>query len=82
MSLLKKRLAACANIVSGVDSSFWWAGKIDRAREVLVIMKTRRLNFRRIEKEVKRLHSYKVPEIIAIPIIAGSKEYLNWVAGQ
>ncbi len=78
-SILKKRLAACANIVSGVDSKFWWNGRIDKAKEVLVILKTKLSNFKRIEKEVKRIHSYEVPEIIAIPIIAGSKKYLNWI---
>jgi len=84
-SLLEKRLTACANTISNVDSRFWWGGKIKRAREVLVIAKTRRGNFKRLEKEVKRLHSYVVPEIIAIPIIAGSEEYLGWIdknAGQ
>ena len=78
-SLLAKRLAACANTISGVDSKFWWNGKIDKAREVLVILKTKRSKFKRIEKEVKRLHSYEVPEIIAIPIVAGSREYLKWI---
>lgn len=78
-SLLAKRLIACANIVSGVESKFWWQGYIDSARETLAIMKTRAGNFNKIEKEVKRLHSYEVPEIIAIPIAAGSKKYLEWI---
>jgi periplasmic divalent cation tolerance protein len=62
-----------------VHSAFWWNGKIDKAKEVLLIIKTRRNNFKKIEKEVKRLHSYAVPEIIAVPIITGSKEYLRWI---
>ena len=78
-SLLNKRLIACANIVPGVKSKFWWNGKIDTAKEFLVILKAERRSFKKIEKEVKRLHSYEVPEIIAIPIIAGSKEYLGWI---
>ena len=82
ISLLKKRLVACANTVPGVDSKFWWNGKIDKAKEVLVILKTKRSNFKKIEKEVKRLHGYEVPEIIAIPIIAGSKEYLGWIGKE
>ena len=79
LSLLNKRLIACANIISNVHSAFWWNGKIDKAKEVLLIIKTRRNNFKKIEKEVKRLHSYAVPEIIAVPIITGSKEYLRWI---
>ena len=79
---MNKRLIACANIISGVDSKFWWNGKIDRAKEFLVIIKTRCGNFKKIEKEVKRLHSYIVPEIIAIPILAGSKEYLGWIGKE
>lgn len=81
MSILKKRLAACANIVSGVDSRFWWKGRLDRAKEALIMFKTVAKNFKKIEKEIKRLHSYEVPEIIAVPIMAGSKSYLNWIAG-
>ena len=78
-SLLDKRLVACANIIPGIGSRFWWKGKIERAREVLVMMKTKKENFTRIEDEVKKLHSYDVPEIIAIPIIMGSKQYLKWI---
>lgn len=78
-SLLKKRLVACANIIGKVQSKFWWRGKIDKANEVLVICKTSIDNFKAVEKEVKRIHSYEVPEIIAVPIISGSAEYLSWV---
>ncbi|MFA5142703.1 MAG: divalent-cation tolerance protein CutA [Candidatus Omnitrophota bacterium] len=79
-SLLKKRLAACVNIMPGVDSRFWWKGNIDRSGEVLLTAKSVRRNFMRIEKAVRRLHSYDVPEIIAIPLIAGSADYLRWIA--
>ncbi|MDP3790795.1 MAG: divalent-cation tolerance protein CutA [Candidatus Omnitrophota bacterium] len=78
--LLAKKLVACANIVSGIESKFWWKAKIDSAKEVLIVMKTRRSNFKKIETEVKKMHSYEVPEIIAIPIIAGSKDYLDWIS--
>jgi len=81
-ALLRKRLVACGNVIAGVESKFWWKGKIDKAREVIVILKTVRANFGKAAKEVKRLHSYEVPEIIAIPIIAGSEEYLEWVKGN
>jgi periplasmic divalent cation tolerance protein len=79
-SLLKKRLIACASIVAGLESRFWWKGGLDKAKESLVIMKTARKNFKAVEKEVKRLHSYEVPEIIASPISHGTKEYLGWIS--
>jgi len=78
-ALLAKRLVACASTISGVKSLFWWKGKIDRAKETLVILKTKDKNFSAVEKEIRRLHSYDVPEVIALPIIAGSKKYLNWI---
>ena len=78
-SLLDKRLVACANIIPGIGSRFWWKGKIESAREVLVMMKTKKENFKKIENEVKKLHSYEVPEIISVPIVGGSKEYINWI---
>ena len=78
-SLLKKRLIACANVIPGAESKFWWRGKIETAREVMVIMKADNKNFKRIEKEIKRLHGYEIPEIIALPISSGSKDYLNWI---
>jgi len=78
-SLLEKKLVACANIISRIESKFWWKDKIDKAKEVLIILKTRNGNFKRIEKEIKCIHSYEVPEIIALPIVAGNKIYLDWL---
>jgi len=78
-ALLKKKLIACANVISAVFSKFWWKGRITSARESLIIIKTRRGRFLAIEREIKRLHSYDVPEIIALPIAAGSGEYLGWI---
>jgi len=78
-ALLKNRLVACSNIIDNVSSRFWWNGKIDKADESLVIVKTKRDRFPEIEREVKRLHSYDIPEIIAMPVVAGSKDYLDWV---
>ena len=78
-SLVKKKLAACANILAGVESIYRWKGKVERAREVLVVMKTTAARLRELEREVKRVHGYEVPEFIALPIVAGSQEYLEWV---
>ena len=77
--LLEEKLAACVNIVEGMESRFWWQGKIDSAKEFLLIIKTRKTLFNKLAKKVQSLHSYTVPEIIAIPIISGSKAYLDWI---
>ena len=77
--LLQARLAACVNIMEGVKSLFMWEGKLDTAQEVLLVIKTQQKLFSSLAKKVKALHSYKVPEIIALPIIAGDKAYLQWV---
>jgi len=80
--VVEKKLAACANILPGVESIYRWKGKVERTREVLMILKTSAARLPELEREVKRLHSYDVPEFIALPIAAGSKEYLRWVGGN
>jgi periplasmic divalent cation tolerance protein len=77
--VVEKRLAACANIVAGVESIYRWKGKVERAREVLVVIKTTTKRLRQLEREVKRVHSYEVPEFVVLPIVAGSREYLKWI---
>ena len=77
--LLEAKLIACANIIDGVRSLFWWQGKIDSSQEVLLILKTKKTLFKKVEKKVKSLHSYETPEIIALPLIAGSQDYLKWI---
>jgi periplasmic divalent cation tolerance protein len=77
--LVKERKAACVNIVPGVDSLFRWKGKVDSARESLLLVKTRASLFPEIISLVKQIHSYEVPEIIALPIIDGSEDYLKWL---
>ncbi len=77
--LLEQRKAACINIVPKVGSFFWWQGKVDSARESLLIIKTRASLLRQIIDLVKQVHSYKVPEIIAIPVIGGNEDYLEWI---
>jgi periplasmic divalent cation tolerance protein len=78
-SLLKERLIACANIVGPVSSLFWWQERIDEENEFLVFMKSHKSLFKRISKRVTEIHSYDVPEIIALPVIEGSPPYLDWL---
>ncbi|MDP2912430.1 MAG: divalent-cation tolerance protein CutA [Candidatus Omnitrophota bacterium] len=78
-ALLAKRLIACANIIPGVESIFRWNGKLDEVKEALLILKTKRARFAAVKKEIGRIHSYEVPEIIALPIASGSKRYLQWI---
>ena len=78
--VVSKRLAACVNIaVAPVESIYRWKGKVDKAREFLMVLKTTAARLPALEKEVKRLHSYDVPEFIVLPIIAGSSDYLGWL---
>ena len=77
--LVKEKLAACANILPRVESVFFWKGRVHQQREALMVIKTQRTAFGRLVKRVKSLHSYSVPEIIALPITRGSKEYLQWI---
>ena len=78
-SLLEERLIACANIVNPVSSFFHWSGKIERAEECLIVMKSRMDLFGQVAERVKGLHSYEVPEILALPIVDGSAAYLGWL---
>jgi periplasmic divalent cation tolerance protein len=78
-NVVEKKLAACANIVPSVESIYRWKGKVERAREVLVLIKTTANRLPELQREVKRLHSYEVPEFIVLPIIAGSTKYLDWL---
>jgi periplasmic divalent cation tolerance protein len=77
--LLTRRKAACVNIVPKVDSSFWWQGRLDSARESLLIIKTRASLLQEVIDLVKEVHSYSAPEIIALPIIGGNQDYLKWI---
>ena len=77
--LVEERLAACANIVKHIRSVYRWEGKIEDDPEVLMVVKTREALFGALEKRVRELHSYSVPEVIALPIVQGSEAYLKWL---
>jgi periplasmic divalent cation tolerance protein len=79
-AVVRKRLAACVNIVlAPIQSIYRWKGKVQSAREFLMVIKTNAKRLKELEREVKRLHSYDLPEFIVVPIAAGSREYLAWV---
>ena len=78
-ALVEEKLAACCNIIKGITSIYAWEGKIEEAAECMIIVKTRQERFDRLVKVVKQMHSYAVPEIIAVPITKGLKGYLSWI---
>ncbi len=78
-TLVEEQLAACVNIVSGVESYFRWKGKVDRADELLLIVKSKQKLLPTLIERVKQLHSYDVPEVIALSIESGSSDYLRWI---
>lgn len=77
--LLEAKLIACGNIIDNVSSMFWWKNKIDEEQEVLVIMKTHEQFFKRLSERVSELHSYDVPEVLAVPVVDGLPSYLDWL---
>lgn len=77
--LVEEKLVACSNIISPIRSIYSWQGKICDEREALMVLKTKKKLFKQIVKRVEELHSYDVPEIIAMPIIEGSSKYLSWL---
>jgi len=77
--LLSERKAACVNIVPKVESLFWWQGKIESAQENLLVVKTNAAKLKEITDLIKKVHTYEVPEIIALPIIGGNEDYIKWL---
>ncbi len=81
-TLVKAKLAACVNVLPHVESVFTWKGKTERARETLLIIKTPARRFEALRRAVVAHHPYEVPEVIALPIVAGHQAYLEWVAAS
>lgn len=78
-SLLGQKLAGCVQIVGPIFSTYWWEGKIESNQEWLCIIKTKRTLFEKLSATIQAVHPYKVPEVTAVPIVAGSKDYLDWL---
>lgn len=77
--LIQKKLAACVNILGPVQSFFWWQGKVDQAREYLLLIKTKASHFAPLRIFLEKHHPYSVPEIIALPLQKGNAPYLDWI---
>jgi periplasmic divalent cation tolerance protein len=78
-ALVEERLAACVNVVDNIHSTYRWQGKVEKADESLLVIKTRKDLAESVIARVRQLHSYSVPEIIFLPIIGGSPDYLTWI---
>ena len=81
-ALVANKLAACVNVLSGCTSVYRWKGTIESAQEVPVLIKTRAARYAEIEAAIRALHPYELPEIIAVPVVRGSDDYLRWVADE
>ena len=81
-TIVEERLAGCVNIISTIESLYWWKGEIESDKESVLIAKTKVSNIENIIKRVKEIHSYENPAILAIPIINGSKDYLDYLDAE
>jgi periplasmic divalent cation tolerance protein len=81
-ALVEQRLAACVQVAGPVRSTYRWQGQIETAEEFLCIIKSERTHYPALEKAIRELHSYEVPEILAMPIAEGSAAYLDWLRGE
>lgn len=80
--VLGERLAACANLIDGMESIYWWQGKLESARECVLIFKSEKRLFDRLKNRILALHSYETPCVAALPITGGSRAYLDWISAS
>jgi periplasmic divalent cation tolerance protein len=80
--MVNAKLAACANIISGIQSIYRWKGKVVKAQEVLLLLKSTKPRYRALEKAIKAMHTYETPEIIALPVKEGLNQYIGWVQSE
>ena len=80
--MVKAKLAACANIIPGIQSIYRWKGKVVKAQEVLLILKSTKPRYRALEKAIKAIHTYETPEILALPVKEGLDQYMGWVRDE
>ena len=81
-AVVQERLAACANVLDGMTSIYWWQGALEQAGEAALILKTRAELVERLTARIKELHSYECPCVVALPIVAGNPAYLAWIAAE
>jgi periplasmic divalent cation tolerance protein len=81
-ALVEERLAACANVVDGLSSLYWWRGRLEETREALLILKTKGELVPALIERARQLHSYECPSVVALPIAAGNPDYLGWIAAE
>lgn len=80
--VVEAHLAACANIIDGMESLYWWKGKLEKNRECILIFKTEERLFGRLQERILALHSYETPCVVALPIADGNKAYLDWISAS
>lgn len=78
-AVVAKRLAACAQVIGPITSTYWWQGQIETAEEWLCVVKSRQDLYEPLEQAIREIHPYEVPEILAVPVVQGSQDYLEWM---
>jgi periplasmic divalent cation tolerance protein len=81
-AVVEKRLAACAQVLGPIRSTYWWEDKLETSDEWLCVMKTRKDLFEKLEEAIREVHAYDVPEIVAVPIVSGNQDYLKWLGEE